>query len=113
MVLLPAPYSGLATDLVHLGASTSTAHALAQHALSEGMPGDGARARVAQMLFGVSQGIISRHEATTMLSEQPEYLRLEVGCAYEDEHLAITVLPGTVLRQMQKIRKCMNMHKNV
>lgn len=42
---------------------------------------------MAQMLYGVSQGIISRHDALTIVRDQPEYMRLQVRVAYEDEHI--------------------------
>ena len=94
--MLAPSYARLASDLSQLFSSSTISHALAQHAEREGMPADGARARLAQMLYGVSQGIISRHDALTIVQEQPEYMRLQVGVVYEDEHIACLDKPCDV-----------------
>ena len=74
-----AAFAGLVTDLSRLGLSTATADALALHAQQGGMPLDGARARASQVLFGITEGIITGYEAATLLKEQPEYLRLDIA----------------------------------
>ena len=45
------------------------------------------------MLFGITEGIITGYEAATLLKEQPEYLRLDVRLAHEDEHVACVDKP--------------------
>ena len=88
-----AAFAGLVTDLSRLGLSTATADALALHAQQGGMPLDGARARASQVLFGITEGIITGYEAATLLKEQPEYLRLDMRLAHEDDHLACVDKP--------------------
>ena len=46
-----------------------------------------------QVLFGITEGIITGYEAATLLKEQPEYLRLDVRLAHEDEHVACVDKP--------------------
>ena len=101
-MVVGASLFGLVSDLTRLGLSTATADALALHAQQGGMPLDGARARASQVLFGITEGIISGHEAATLLKEQPEYLRLDVSLAHEDEHLACVDKPCDVRLSVPK-----------
>ena len=75
---------------------------LAHHAGAAGMPLDGALARVSQLQFGVQNGIVSLHDATTMLSEQPECLRRDIRASLVTEAVVCVSKPYDVQMSLDK-----------
>ena len=95
-------HDSLISSLSLLGVSQPLALRLAHHAGAAGMPLDGALARVSQLQFGVQNGIVSLHDATTMLSEQPECLRRDIRASLVTEAVVCVSKPYDMQMSLDK-----------
>ncbi|KOO25353.1 RNA pseudouridylate synthase domain-containing protein 1 [Chrysochromulina tobinii] len=95
-------HDSLISSLSLLGVPQPLALRLAHHAGAAGMPLDGALARVSQLQFGVQNSIVSLHDATTMLSEQPECLRRDIRASLVTEAVVCVSKPYDMQMSLDK-----------
>ena len=95
-------HDSLISSLSLLGVLQPLALRLAHHAGAAGMPLDGALARVSQLQFGVQNSIVSLHDATTMLSEQPECLRRDIRASLVTEAVVCVSKPYDMQMSLDK-----------
>lgn len=85
-----------------LGVSRPDATAILDFARAGDFPTDGASARLEQLHFGVSNGIVTEVEAAEMLQTQPELLCRRFAIAAESPHIVCAAKPHDVLLSPDK-----------